>query len=111
MTITKNRLQSNGVPSLTVESENYQVRIFYDGNYRKDFSTKVIDQSKIMTTCKLLNEKAMPITILNGKVAIKNTLPMEIYLDGMDTALDDMLKSRDDMASLQLIYDTYFNPG
>lgn len=111
MDIIKNRLQSGGVPSLTAVSQNYQIRLFYNGDYKKDLSEKSIDPAKVMLTCRALSGNVPLLTIFDGKIAVQNTLPMTITLNDMDTFMDGLLKARDDMASLQLIYDKNFNPG
>ena len=111
MQITKNKLQSGGVPSLTAISDNYQIRLFYNGDYIKDFAERNIDKEKIMLTCKALTTDVPQLTIFDGHIAISNTLPTTITLHDMDKFMDRLLKARNDMASLQLIYDTYFNPG
>ncbi len=111
MQITKNRLDTDGVPSLTVRSENYQVRIFYNGNYKKDFSEKTIDNMKVTVSCETLSQNVLPISISDGTVVINGVMPESMPLTKMDPFMDKVLRTRDEMVALQHIYDAYFNPG
>lgn len=111
MQVIRNRLNADGVPSLTVKSANYQIRMFYNGDYKKDFSEKSINNMKVTISCETLSQEVFPITISDGTVTINSLKLANIPLMEMDGFMDKVLRTRDEMAALQHIYDTYFSPG
>jgi hypothetical protein len=101
-------LRENGIPSLTMESDLYKLRIYYNGDYEKDHVQNSLNPAKIMASCETKAD-VPELTVFDGKVLIKNTLPAEISVADMENILQSFTKISNDMKMLQHVYDDYFS--
>ena len=106
--ITANKLKRDCVMKvLKLESDEYNAKIFYEGDYEQDIKSGTCDVHRITLSCKPKLE-SFPITLMSGKIFIYISNGVVLRVDEIDEFKAQLDVAKEAAVELQGIMKEYF---